>query len=153
MKNEDKKTTSRASQTRAKTLRKKVWTPPSYLDTPNAPTGFRHRWVRVEILGYVDTKNRQGRLRSGYELVRADAYPEDDYPVISDGKYAGVIGHGGLVLTRVPEEIAKQRSKYFAKLGQEQMDAVDERLRQEEHKSMPINIERQSRTTFGGRKR
>ena len=152
MKNEDKKT-SRASQTRAKTTRKKVWTPPSYLDTPNAPTGFRHRWVSVEILGYVDTKNIQGRLRSGYELVRADEYPEDDYPAISDGKYAGVIGHGGLVLTRVPNEIAKQRSKYFAKLGQEQMDAVDKRLREEEHKSMPINIERQSRTTFGGRKR
>ena len=34
-----------------KQQRKKVWTPPSYLDTPNAPTGFRHRWVRVEILG------------------------------------------------------------------------------------------------------
>ena len=33
------------------------------------------------------------------------------------------------------------------------MDAVDERLRQEEHKSMPIDIDRQSRTTFGGRKR
>jgi len=152
MKNEDKKT-SRASQTREKTTRKKVWTPPSYLDTPNAPSGFRHRWVRVEILGYVDTKNIQGRLRSGYELVRADAYPADDYPVISDGKYAGVIGHGGLVLTRVPEEIAKQRSKYFAILGQEQMDAVDERLRQEEHKSMPINIDRQSRVTFGGTKK
>ena len=152
MKNEDKKT-SRASQTREKTKRKQVWTPPSYLDTPNAPTGFRHRWVRAEILGYVDTKNIQGRLRSGYELVRADEFPEGDYPAISDGKYAGVIGHGGLVLTRVPNEIAKQRSDYFAKLGQDQMDAVDERLRQEEHKSMPINIDRQSRTTFGGRKR
>ena len=147
------KTTSRASQTRAKTLRKKVWTPPSYLDTPNAPTGFRHRWVRVEIMGFVDTKNIQGRLRSGYELVRADEFPGDDYPAIPDGKYAGVIGHGGLVLTRVPEEIAKQRSDYFAKLGQDQMDAVDERLKQEEHKSMPIEIDRQSRTTFGGRKR
>ena len=153
MKNEDKKTTSRASQTRAKKQRKKVWTPPSYLDTPNAPTGFRHRWVRVEIMGFLDTKNIQGRLRSGYELVRADEFPGDDYPAISDGKYAGVIGHGGLVLTRVPNEIAKQRSDYFAKLGQEQMDAVDERLRAEEHKSMPIDIDRQSRTTFGGRKR
>jgi hypothetical protein len=152
MKNEDKKT-SRASQTRAKTQRKQVWTPPSYLDTPNAPTGFRHRWVRVEILGYVDTKNIQGRLRSGYELVRADQYPEDDFPVISDGKYAGVIGHGGLVLTRVPEEIARQRAKYFGKLGQEQMDAVDNDLMKEQHRSMPINIDRQSRTTFGGRKR
>jgi hypothetical protein len=153
MTNEDKKTTSRASQTRAKTQRKKVWTPPSYLDTPNAPAGFRHRWVRVEIMGFLDTKNIQGRLRSGYELVRADEFPGDDYPAIQDGKYAGVIGHGGLVLTRVPNEVAKQRSDYFAKLGQDQMDAVDERLRAEEHKSMPIDIDRQSRTTFGGRKR
>ena len=153
MKNEDKKTTSRASQTRAKTLRKKVWTPPSYLDTPNAPAGFRHRWVRVEILGYVDTKNIQGRLRSGYELVRADEYPEDDYAAIPDGKYKGIIGHGGLVLTRVPEEIARQRADYFKRLSSEQIEAVDERLRQEQHKSMPIEIDRQTRTTFGGRKR
>ena len=153
MKNEDKKTTSRASQTRAKTLRKKVWTPPSYLDTPNAPAGFRHRWVRVEIMGFLDTKNIQGRLRSGYELVRADEFPGDDYPAIPDGRYAGVIGHGGLVLTRVPEEIARQRADYFRKLSSEQIEAVDERLRQEQHKSMPIEIDRQTRTTFGGRKR
>ena len=152
MKNEDKKT-SRASQTRAKTTRKKVWTPPSYLDTPNAPAGFRHRWVRVEILGYVDTKNIQGRLRSGYELVRADEYPEEDYAAIPDGKYKGIIGHGGLVLTRVPEEIARQRSEYFKRLSTEQIEAVDNRLREEQHKSMPIDIDRQSRTTFGGRKR
>ena len=153
MKNEDKKTTSRASQTRAKTLRKKVWTPPSYLDTPNAPTGFRHRWVRVEIMGFLDTKNIQGRLRSGYELVRADEYPEGDYAAIPDGKYKGIIGHGGLVLTRVPEEIARQRADYFKRLSSEQIEAVDERLRQEQHKSMPIEIDRQTRTTFGGRKR
>ena len=152
MKNEDKKT-SRASQTREKTLRKKVWTPPSYLDTPNAPAGFRHRWVRVEILGYVDTKNIQGRLRSGFELVRADEFPAEDFPVIADGKYAGVIGHGGLVLTRVPNEIAKQRSDYFSKLGMDQMEAVDNDLMKEQHRSMPIEIDRQSRTTFGGRKR
>ncbi len=145
--------TSRASQTREKTLRKKVWAPPSYLDTPNAPTGFRHRWVRAEILGYVDTKNIQGRLRTGYELVRADEYPKDDYPAIPDGKYAGVIGHGGLVLTRVPEEIAQARADYFSKLGRDQIEAVDNDLLKEQHKSMPINIDRQSRTTFGGTKK
>jgi hypothetical protein len=104
-------------------------------------------------MGFLDTKNIQGRLRSGYELVRADEFPGDDYPAISDGKYAGVIGHGGLVLTRVPNEIAKQRSDYFAKLGQDQMEAVDNDLMKEQHKSMPIDIDRQSRTTFGGRKR
>ena len=152
MKKEENKT-SRASQTREKKLRKKVWTPPSYLDTPNAPAGFRHRWVRVEILGYVDTKNIQGRLRSGYELVRADEYPEEDYATMPDGKYKGIIGHGGLVLTRVPEEIARQRADYFKRLSSEQIEAVDERLRQEQHRSMPIEIDRQTRTTFGGRKR
>ena len=133
--------------------RPKVWTPPSYLDTPNAPEGFRHRWVRVEILGFVDTKNVQGRLRSGYELVRADEYPEGDYPAIPDGKYEGVIGHGGLVLTRVPEEIAQARAEYNAKLAGEQMEAVDNDLMKEQDRRMPINIDRQSRTTFGGTKK
>ena len=152
MKKEENKT-SRASQTREKTKRKKVWTPPSYLDTPNAPAGFRHRWVRGEILGYVDTKNIQGRLRSGYELVRADEYPEEDYATMPDGKYKGIIGHGGLVLTRVPEEIARQRADYFKRLSSEQIEAVDNDLMKEQHKSMPIEIDRQTRTTFGGRKR
>ena len=136
---------TRASQTREKTERKKVWTPPSYLDTPNAPDGFRHRWVRTEVLGYVDTKNVQGRLRSGYELVRADEYGEE-------GKYSGVIGHGGLVLTRVPIEIAQQRAAYYANLASENVEAVDNDLMKEQDRRMPINIDKQSRTTFGGKK-
>ena len=162
----EKKNQTRASQTsksdstkvetRAKEVKvkeqPKVWTPPSYLDTPNAPNGYRHRWVRVEILGFVDTKNIQGRLRSGYELVRSDEYPEDDFPTIMDGKYAGVIGHGGLVLTRVPEEIARSRQEYFQREAQDQMTAIDNDLMKEQHKGMPIEIDRQSRTTFGGKK-
>ena len=132
---------------------KKVWTPPSYLDTPNAPNGFRHRWVRTEILGFVDTKNIQGRLRSGYELVRADEFPEEDYPAIADGKYAGVIGHGGLVLTRVPEEIAQQRSDYYADQARDQQAAIDADLAKEQHNSMPITVDRDTRVTFGGKKR
>mgnify|MGYP000238578780 CR=1 FL=1 len=144
---------TRASQTREKTERKKVWTTPSYLDTPNAPDGFRHRWVRTEVLGYVDTKNVQGRLRSGYELVRADEYGEDEYPVITEGKYSGVIGHGGLVLTRVPEEIAQQRTEYYMKQAQDQQAAIDADLAKEQHKSMPISVDRDTRVTFGGSKK
>ena len=130
----------------------KPWTPPSYLDTPNAPEGFRHRWVRTEIMGFQDTKNIQGRLRSGYELVRADEFPNEDFPSIMDGKYAGVIGHGGLVLTRVPEEIARQRQDYYAKEAGDQQRAIDNDLMKEQHRGMPIDIDRQSRTTFGGKK-
>ena len=140
------------SKTVAPKVQPKVWAPPSYLDTPNAPNGFRHRWVRIEIMGFVDTKNIQGRLRSGYELVRADEYPNEDFPAITDGKYAGVIGHGGLVLTRVPEEIAKQREAYYAKEAGDQITAIDNDLMKEQHRGMPIDIDRQSRTTFGGKK-
>ena len=151
-KDKDNKVTSRASQTRSNTERPKVWTPPSSLDAPPAPDGFRHRWIRAESLGFQDSKNISGRLRSGYELVRADEYKDADYPVVTDGKYAGVIGVGGLVLARVPEEIAKARTEYFKKQSQGQEEAIDNDLMREEHKSMPINVDRQSRTTFGGKK-
>ena len=145
--------TSRASETRAKTNRPKVWTPPSSLDAPTAPDGFRHRWIRAESLGFDDTKNIAGRLRSGYELVRADEYPDHDYPSVKDGKYAGVIGVGGLVLARVPEEIAKSREEYFAKRTQEREQAIANDPLKEQHPSMPINSERQTRVTFGGTKK
>jgi hypothetical protein len=104
-------------------------------------------------MGFQDTKNVAGRLRSGYELVRSDQYPDSDYPTIEDGKYAGVIGVGGLVLARVPEEIAQSRAEYYAKQGMEQDEAVNNDLMKEEHPSMPINVDRQTRVTFGGTKK
>jgi len=148
----DKKT-SRASQTREKESHKKVWAPPSSLDAPPAPTGFQHRWLRAESLGFQDTKNIAGRLRSGYELVRADEYPDSDYPAIEDGKYKGMIGVGGLVLARVPVEIAKGRNEYYQRMHDDKVKAVDNDLMREQHRSMPINIDRQSSTTFGGSKK
>ena len=152
MKKEQDKT-SRASSTRSKTERPKVWTPPSSLDAPPAPDGFRHRWIRAESLGFQDTKNVSARLREGFELVRADEYPDTQYPVITDGKYAGVIGVGGLLLARISEEIAKQRAAYIDSLSKGQDEAVEHDLMKEQHKSMPINVDRQSRVTFGGTKK
>ena len=145
--------TSRASETRSKNDRPKVWTPPSSLDAPPAPDGFRHRWIRAESLGFDDTKNITGRLRSGYELVRSDEYPEANYPVVKDGKYAGVIGVGGLLLARVPEEIAKSREEYFARMTRDREEAVANDPLREQHPSMPISKERQTRVTFGGTKK
>ena len=90
--------TSRAANTRDKTERPKEYKPPSSLDAPTAPDGFVHRWIRVESMGFQDTKNLHGRLRAGYELVRAEEYEDSDFPIVQDGKFAGVIGVGGLVL-------------------------------------------------------
>jgi hypothetical protein len=145
--------TSRASQTRAKTEKPKVWTPPSSLDAPPAPDGYRHRWIRAESMGFDDTKNMSGKVRSGWDLVRADEYPEHDYPSVNEGRYAGVIGVGGLVLARIPEELARQREAYFNQMTQDRNDALENDVLKEQHPSMPINQDRQTRVTFGGTKK
>ena len=149
----DKQKTSRASQTRVKEQKKTTWTPPSTLDAPPAPAGYRHRWIRAELLGQEDTKNVGVRLREGFEFVRADEYPDQNFPHAETGKYAGVIGVGGLVLARIPEEVAKAREDYFRKQTEDRDNAVNNDLMKEEHSSMPINSDRQSRVTFGGTKK
>ena len=149
----DKIKTSRASQTSAKAESKKVWSPPNSLDAPPAPTGYRHQWIRSEILGASDAKNIASSLREGWELVRADEYPESNYPSIHEGRYAGVIGVGGLLLARIPEEIALQIDAYYKKQNDAKEEAVDNNLMKEQHPSMPFNSERQTRVTFGGTKK
>jgi hypothetical protein len=152
MENEKIKT-SRASSTREKEKKKTTWTPPNSLDAPPAPHGFRHRWIRTEVLGFDDTKNVAGKLREGWELVRADEYPGTEYPVMTEGKYAGVIGVGGLVLARISEEIAQSREAYFKRQNMDRDEAVSNDLLKEQHPSMPINQDRQTRVTFGGTKK
>ena len=144
---------SRASQTRVKEVRKQVWTPPSSLDAPPAPDGYHHRWIRAESMGFDDTKNMAGKLRSGYELVRADEYPDTDYPAIDTGKYKGVIGVGGLLLARISLELVKSRKEYFDNLTKQKDEAINNDLMKEQHPGMPIDIDRQSRVTFGGTKK
>ena len=146
--------TSRASQTRSKSERPKVWVPPSSLDAPPAPDGFRYRWIRAESVGFQDTKNIASRLREGYELVRAEEVENAaDYPVLDEGRYKGVMGGGGLLLAKVPIEIAKQRQEYMTRRHAERSEAVNNDLMRESDKRMPIDVDRQSRVTFGGTKK
>ena len=149
----NKNKTSRAAVTRSKTERPKEYKHPSSLDAPPAPDGFRHRWIRAESLGFNDTKNIHGRVRSGYELVRADEYDSDQYPVVLDGKYAGVIGVGGLLLARIPEELAQARMDYQQRQTEGQDESIENDLLRDQDKRMPIKIDRNSKHTFGGTKK
>ena len=153
MEKDNKIRTSRASQTRTKSEKKKTWTPPSSLDAPPAPDGYRHRWIRAETMGFNDTKNIAASLREGYELVKADEYPDEDFPTMSEGKYAGVIGVGGLLLARIPEEIALQIDAYYKKQNDAKEEAVENNLMKEQHPSMKFQKESNTRVTFGGTKK
>tara|TARA_R100001163_G_scaffold8158_1_gene8186 strand:- start:1139 stop:1603 length:465 start_codon:yes stop_codon:yes gene_type:complete len=148
------KKSTRKIETREKKARKRGWVPPSNLDAPEPPEGFHHRWVRAEFRGEQDEKNIMARLRSGYEFVRKEEYPDRmDLPSISDGKFKGVIGVGGLLLMRCPIEVKEDRDAYFAELTKGKQDSIDNDLMKDEHPSMPISKEKRSRVEFGGNKK
>jgi len=146
---------SRETASREKQGRRKPWTPPSMLDAPPAPEGYKHRWIRAEVRGFDDTKNISAKMREGYELVRQDEYPDFESPVIESGKYEGVFGVGGLMLARIPVETVEERAEYFTQRNADQMEAVEsDMMRENAHPTMAISKpERQSRVTFGGPKK
>jgi len=94
------------------------------------------------------------RFREGYVPVHPDELdelnPGHALPTINDGKHAGVIGVGGLVLAKIPEEIAAERRAYYSNQARQQTEAIDSELARQSHASMPIGApQRQSHTTFG----
>jgi len=143
---------TRDSETREKTVRRKAWAPPSRLDAPPPPPGYKHRWIRAESGGSDDRINVAAKLREGYELVRADEHPDFDSGVQEDGKHAGVISVGGLLLARIPEETAEERREYYTSRTHDQIKAADnDLLKSNTGSSMKItNPDRQSEVSIGG---
>lgn len=133
--------------------RKKVWQPPSMLETPTPPPGYKYRWLRTEMMGNEDRTNMTKKLREGYELVKPDEL--DGYlqlPSITEGIHKGFIGVGGLVLAKIPEELVEQRNAYYAQRTVDQQQAIDNDLMKESHSAMPLSkgdINHSSRTSFG----
>lgn len=149
--------TSRSADTRAKEDRPKVWKMPSALELPEEAIkaaesqGITYRWIREAILGQDDKTNVSKRFREGFEPVRPEELPGfHDLPIVDDGRHAGIIGVGGLILCKIPKEIAEQRNEYFAAQTDNQMNAVENDLMREENPAMPISRDMKSRVTFGG---
>jgi len=148
---------SRSSDTRAKDDRPKVWKMPSALELPEEAIelaesqGLTYRWIRESILGQDDKTNVSKRFREGFEPVRPDELPGfHDLPTVDDGRHAGVIGVGGLILCKIDKNIADQRNDFFEQQTQNQMTAVENDLMREENPSMPISSKMSSKVTFGG---
>ena len=153
MENVKLKKTTRHAETRDLQARKTVWSPPRQLDAPAPPEGFKYRWIRESLQGQPDDKNITSRLREGYELVREDELSAEDkmkYPAMAEGKYKGTIGVGGLLLAKIPLEMAKSRNEYFQKKSKEVQEAIDNEVLKDEHPSMPMSSNRSSKVTFGG---
>ena len=81
----------------------------------------------------------------------ASEYKNSGYPIVEDGKHKGVIGVGGLLLARIPNEVAKARQKYYSEKAMESDEAVKNDLLKDQHPSMPISNDSRSSKSFGGK--
>ena len=142
--------TPRSAESRDKVSRRKPWQPPSLLDAPPPPQGYVYRWIRESMIGQNDPANMSKRVREGWEPVRAEDHPDFEAPSIEDGKHAGVIGVGGLILAKIPKETVEERRAYYQNLSDSQIQAVDNDLMRESNQVMPIsNPNRTTKVTFG----
>ena len=155
--NKDLNRTPRSADTRADKVARKPWSPPSTLDTPPAPEGYTYRWIRAEIVGQEDRKNITSRLSEGFDLVRSDELhtsDQDRFDTLQQGKHAGVVARGGLLLAKIPNETREERNSYYAQRAKTQQDAVDNDLMKESDPSSPmLTPQRSSKVTFGGGQR
>tara|TARA_R100000541_G_scaffold6891_1_gene14473 strand:+ start:104 stop:556 length:453 start_codon:yes stop_codon:yes gene_type:complete len=143
---------ARDSESRENAERVQQWRPGSALDAPEPPIGFKHRWIRESVMEYDDKTNVHKKRQEGWELVRAEEYPDYVGPVIDEGRNAGTIGVGGLILARIPIELVEQRNNHFNTVAQNQMDAVDRDWMRENNALMPKQApQRKTSVSFGSR--
>lgn len=122
---------TRDSNTREKTARKVTWTPPNRLGVGEPPEGYQYRWVRYETVGRSDNPNVHERIQQGYEIVQAADLAGGGPDVLDEGRHAGAVRSGDLVLTKVPLEIVEQRNQYY----QDQTDQQHAAVSQDRNKS------------------
>jgi len=140
----------RELDTREKMERPKQWMPPQLLPDPNPEPGYAFRWIRIASLGKDDATNISGKLREGWEPVRASDHPEIRM-FGSDGnaKFPDSVQVGGLLLCKTPVELTEQRNAYYRNQAEAQMQSVDNTYMRENDPRMPMFKERKSTVTFG----
>ena len=136
-------------ETRQQEERPKQWQAPELLPEPDKQPGFAYRWIRVSMLNSADPRNLSGKLREGWEPVRAEEQPKFKLLVDPESRFKDNIEIGGLLLCKTPQELVDQRTAYYENQTQAQTDAVDNNLMRQNDPRMPLFNERKSSTSFG----
>ena len=139
----------REQETRELKTRKRAWTKPEVLPTPTPQEGFAFHWVRVSTRGQADPTNVSSKLREGWEPVKAVDHPEIELVSIENERFKDNVIMGGLMLCRAPVELVQERTEYYQKVTDSQMQSVDNNLMRESDPRMPLFNNRKSEVTFG----
>ena len=139
----------RALKTREADERPKQWMPPQLLPDPNPEPGYAYRWIRISTMNQSDPRNISGKLREGWEPVKASAHPEIRLFGETDARFPDAVIVGGLMLCKTPAEFVEQRNAYYGQQTESQMQSVDNSFMREGDARMPLFKERKSTVTFG----
>ena len=134
---------------RVKAERPKQWMPPELLPEPDKQPGYKYHWVRVSLNGQADPRNLSTSLRSGFEPVPLEEQPKFKLLVDPTSRFADNIEIGGLLLCKMPKEMADQRNAHYVEQANAQAEAVDNNLMRQSDARMPLFTERKSTTSFG----
>jgi len=140
---------ARELENRTTTYRPTAWRAPDVLPTPDPRAGWKHRWVRISILGNSDPSNISSKLREGYEPCKAEDYPELMLHAATEGRFKGNIEVGGLLLCRIPEEFMDQRAQHYEHQNKAQVESVDNSFLRQSDARMPLFAEKSTKVSFG----
>jgi len=140
---------ARELESRETMERPKQWMRPETLPQPDMQPGYSYRWVRVSSMNQADARNISSKLREGWEPVRIEEQPKFKLLVDPNSRFNENIEVAGLLLCKMPTEFVDQRSEYFARQTQAQVESVDNNFMRENDPRMPLFAERKSTTSFG----
>jgi hypothetical protein len=124
-----------------------VYVPPSSLPDPTPEPGYVYRWIATHVLGEHQVTNVSTKMREGWEPVKAVDHPE---LMLQGNEKTGNVEIGGLMLCKMPRDMAQARDEYYAKQARAQMESVDNTFMRNNDPRMPLFAERKSSTSRGG---
>lgn len=134
--------TPRALETRTATRR---WKPASVLPEVEAKPGYVYRWVMTHLVGDPQPTNVSQRLREGFEPVKASDHPE----LALESNAKGEVQIGGLMLCKMPAEMAQERAEFYAHQANSQAAAVGNTYMSQGDPRMPVFAESKSGSSRG----
>lgn len=139
----------RSLKTRESAERPKKWMPPQLLPDPTPEEGYAYRWIRISTMNQSDPRNVSGKLREGWEPVKASDHPEIKLFGEANDRFPDAVIVGGLMLCKTPAELVDQRNAFYGNQAETQMQSVDNSFMRESDARMPLFKERKSTVTFG----
>ena len=141
---------SRELELRDRNERPKTWAPPTLLPVPAPQDGYAFRWIRISTMNQPDPTNISGKLREGWEPVRASDHPELQlFGMDTSEKFKDNVVVGGLMLCKTPIELVNQRNAFYQQQTDNQTQSVDNHFMRQNDPRMPLYSERKSSVSFG----